>query len=156
MLGSHDPALAKLVLDYSHTRLDCLVDFRVRQNLASLVPMVSDKASAASSSETTAVFDNNSAAAKARPDPGVGPDVPTAAAAAARTGGANTNGKEADTVTIADTKPESNLDLEQALSAPVPLGGEEATVTSDEVPNGGYGWVIVVCLLGVNACTWGE
>lgn len=24
-----------------------------------------------------------------------------------------------------------------------------------ELPNGGYGWVVVLCVLGVNACTWG-
>jgi hypothetical protein len=26
----------------------------------------------------------------------------------------------------------------------------------DELPNGGYGWVIVFSLLGLNACTWGK
>ncbi|KAL1408576.1 hypothetical protein Q8F55_005389 [Vanrija albida] len=34
---------------------------------------------------------------------------------------------------------------------------DETSVATDEIelPNGGYGWVVVICVLGVNACTWG-
>jgi len=33
---------------------------------------------------------------------------------------------------------------------------EKQEAEHDELPNGGYGWVIMFCLLGLNACTWGE
>jgi hypothetical protein len=34
---------------------------------------------------------------------------------------------------------------------------EEAGVEErEEMPNGGYGWVIVGCMMAMNACTWGE
>lgn len=38
----------------------------------------------------------------------------------------------------------------------VAINDKSVDHTIDELPNGGYGWVIVVCLLGLNACTWGE
>jgi hypothetical protein len=47
--------------------------------------------------------------------------------------------------TSEDTKATTTVsDIEAKEDSPV-----------DELPNGGYGWVIVVCLLGLNACTWG-
>lgn len=38
------------------------------------------------------------------------------------------------------------------------LGAEEAggRVGDDEIPDGGYGWVIVCCMIAMNASTWGE
>ncbi len=45
-------------------------------------------------------------------------------------------------------------DTAAALAETDPGIEEEKAV--DELPNGGYGWVIVVCILALNACTWGE
>lgn len=33
--------------------------------------------------------------------------------------------------------------------------GVAAEHADSELPNGGYGWVVVVCILALNACTWG-
>lgn len=55
--------------------------------------------------------------------------------------------------------------IEDATTLPPSEGGTKVDVDveekegegeHDELPNGGYGWVIMVCLLGLNACTWGE
>jgi hypothetical protein len=45
-------------------------------------------------------------------------------------------------------------DTAAALAETDPGIEEEKEI--DELPNGGYGWVIVVCILALNACTWGE
>jgi MFS family permease len=44
-------------------------------------------------------------------------------------------------------------DTAAALAETDPGIEEEKEI--DELPNGGYGWVIVVCILALNACTWG-
>ncbi|BEJ14378.1 hypothetical protein CspHIS471_0401450 [Cutaneotrichosporon sp. HIS471] len=45
-------------------------------------------------------------------------------------------------------------DTAAALAAVDP-GIEEEKEEDGGLPNGGYGWVIVLCILGLNACTWG-
>lgn len=47
--------------------------------------------------------------------------------------------------------------------SPPPLKPERSGMTDesndedeDELPNGGYGWIIMLCLVGLNACTWGK
>lgn len=45
-------------------------------------------------------------------------------------------------------------DTAAALAAADP--GIEEEKEEDGLPNGGYGWVIVLCILALNACTWGE
>lgn len=45
-------------------------------------------------------------------------------------------------------------DTEAALAAVDPGIEEERAV--EALPNGGYGWVIVLCTLALNASTWGE
>lgn len=54
---------------------------------------------------------------------------------------------EADTTV--PTKAEGSDDVK--LESDLPAEEQE----HDVLPNGGYGWVIVFCLLGLNACTWG-
>ena len=33
---------------------------------------------------------------------------------------------------------------------------EQTGRSLDEKPNGGYGWICVLCLLSINAMTWGK
>lgn len=53
--------------------------------------------------------------------------------------------------------PSSDSDVEAGLGAG--LDGTQAGVIVDQgdgTPDGGYGWVIVGCMMGQNAVTWGE
>lgn len=45
----------------------------------------------------------------------------------------------------------SDVEVAEALDAGVTAEHED----SPQLPNGGYGWVVVVCILALNACTWG-
>lgn len=46
----------------------------------------------------------------------------------------------------------SDVEIAEALDPGVI---EEHIDSGGELPNGGYGWVVVVCILCLNACTWG-
>lgn len=45
----------------------------------------------------------------------------------------------------------SRTEVEEALDEGVAAEHRD----SPELPNGGYGWVVVICVLALNACTWG-
>lgn len=49
------------------------------------------------------------------------------------------------------SRPPSRAEVAEALDAGVAAEHKD----SSELPNGGYGWVVVVCVLALNACTWG-
>jgi hypothetical protein len=34
--------------------------------------------------------------------------------------------------------------------------GQEGGEAGEGIPDGGYGWVVVGCMVAMNACTWGE
>lgn len=36
------------------------------------------------------------------------------------------------------------------------LSVEAPVMEEDKIPDGGYGWVVMACILGSNAVTWGE
>lgn len=57
-----------------------------------------------------------------------------------------------------DTIPlENRYTLAGPDSTPPDEEGEETVDrTANDVPDGGYGWVVVVCLMAINASIWGE
>lgn len=46
--------------------------------------------------------------------------------------------------------PPDRVEIAEALDEGVVAEHED-----DKLPNGGYGWVVVCCILALNACTWG-
>ena len=61
-------------------------------------------------------------------------------------------GDISDAIDLANPAPEQNQQKTDAGEQSV----EQTEPRLDEKPNGGYGWICVLCLLSINAMTWGK
>jgi hypothetical protein len=57
-----------------------------------------------------------------------------------------------DVIDLETPPPEQNQQKTNAGE----LTAEQTERRPDEKPNGGYGWICVLCLLSINAMTWGK